>query len=210
MDIKRLKALSGLNESYSQVVSEEKYYTNDDRIAVSKVVKSHLESLGAAEHAPAIFKYIRSEELDANITHLHKYIEDILAGEFWYPGRKSPFAPSQVVSEEENVSVETIVDAIDDLDHMIQSNGNAIGLDNNTIYRYHSALSTIAEEIGDNLRESEVNVDTRNGDCDVDAVMYVTSQLFDMAQEFATAGKPNRASLITKLAKRLQSATGDQ
>jgi hypothetical protein len=167
MDIERLKQLSGLNESYSRVVSEEeKYYTNADRTAVSKIVKSHLESLGSAQHAPAIFKYIQSEELDADITYLHKYIEDILAGEFWYPGQKSPFAPSRVVSEEENVSVETIIDALNDLDHMIQANGNAIGLDDRTIYKYHTMLTNIAEELEDELRESEVSDDHDDDDHD--------------------------------------------
>jgi hypothetical protein len=66
---------------------------------------------------------------------------------------------SQVVSEEENVSVETIVDALNDLDHMIQTNGNAIGLDDRTIYKYHTMLTNIAEELEDELRESEVSDD---------------------------------------------------
>ena len=58
----------------------------------------------------------------------------------------------------------------------------------------------------------EDDVTNSRGDYETlaDEVMFVTSQLYDMAEEFSNKGMPNRAALISKLAKRLQAATGDQ
>ena len=152
MDIDRLRELAGTQtEAY-----QPKYYTNDDAKEVRQLVAAHLGYLRKNQkYAQPISDYILDNDLDMNQEQLEGYIEDILAGEFWYPGKESPF-PGGVMEDD------------------------AVG--------------------------------SGRGDYEdlADEVMFVTSQLYDMAEEFNNKGMPNRAAMISKLAKRLQAATGDQ
>lgn len=87
-EIARLRQLAGMKtETY-----QPKYYTNDDEKEVRMLVTAHLGHLGVdLKYAKPVADYILSQELDSNQEQLEEYIEDILDGEFWYPGRTSPF-----------------------------------------------------------------------------------------------------------------------
>jgi len=59
---------------------------------------------------------------------------------------------AQVTEDEVEISTETIVDAINELDFMIQKHGAAIGLDEKVVYEFHNVLNNMSEEIEDATR----------------------------------------------------------
>lgn len=88
MNINRLRELAGIkNEAFRP-----RYYTNADDKMVRQIVMAHLGNLRMDQrYAKPIADYILHQELDMNQEQLEEYIEEILAGEYWYPGQRSPF-----------------------------------------------------------------------------------------------------------------------
>jgi len=85
--IKELAESAFMDEAY-----EQKYFTNQDEKYVRMLVSAHLGHLGKSQkYSKMIADYILSQELDMKQEQLEEYIEDILNGEFWYPGQRSPF-----------------------------------------------------------------------------------------------------------------------